>query len=391
MSSAGPVDPGTGRTAAGTADRIGRLASLQPLTVARWLASTDAVDGDGPFRVVDGTVVSADISGFTRLAERLADQGVRGAAEALIGTINRCFVPMVDDIVDRGGDVLKFGGDAVFALFIGADHQRRAAAAAAAMQRDLVAVDLGVDLTLSMTVGIASGPVELILAGTARRELIVHGTVVDQCLRLESDAEPGEILIADATAAALPSAWITEPEPEVLALVPDVDEAPPPQRAGDDGAPEAVRHRLSEERWSEALGQNLAAAIDAFDETSGEIRVVTVGFVHLPTAALDDATVAAVVERAIERCGRYGATMLSTDVAPGGLKILLAAGAPTAGEGDEDAMLATLTDLVLAPDAPPMRAGVNRGLVFAGFLGSPRCRTFTVMGDPTNLAARLLG
>ena len=47
------------------------------------------------------------------------------------------------------------------------------------------------------------------------------------------------------------------------------------------------------------------------------------------------------------------------------------------------------SELVLAEDAPAMRAGVNRGLVYAGFLGSERCRTFTVMGDTTNLAARL--
>ena len=55
-----------------------------------------------------------------------------------------------------------------------------------------------------------------------------------------------------------------------------------------------------------------------------------------------------------------------------------------------------------APDAPrgprdhgrraplPIRIGVNRGSVFAGEVGPPYRRTFTVMGDAVNLAARLM-
>src|SRR5204863_1562554 len=40
--------------------------------------------------------------------------------------------------------------------------------------------------------------------------------------------------------------------------------------------------------------------------------------------------------------------------------------------------------------AARIKAGVNRGRVFAGFLGSTDRHTYTVMGDPVNLAARLM-
>ena len=43
------------------------------------------------------------------------------------------------------------------------------------------------------------------------------------------------------------------------------------------------------------------------------------------------------------------------------------------------------------PGVPlPIRIGVNRGSVFAGEVGPPYRRTFTVMGDAVNLAARLM-
>src|SRR5206468_10947044 len=38
----------------------------------------------------------------------------------------------------------------------------------------------------------------------------------------------------------------------------------------------------------------------------------------------------------------------------------------------------------------PLRAGVNRGHVFVGALGAQDRRTYTVMGDAVNLAARLM-
>ncbi len=364
-----------------SSDGLDRLASLQSLTVRRWLAESPNVR----HRTVEGSVLSADISGFTRLAERLGELGVRQAAESLNDTINRCFVPMIDEVYQRNGDVLKFGGDAIFALFEGPDHRRQASAAALNLQWLLSTVDLGVDITLSMTVGVASGAIPLSLVGRGRRELIVLGPVVDECLRLEADAEPGEVLISAETAAALPPPWVIEPEPGIKALsdviaidfrLPSETTAVPPLDLVD---------------WPVVIGQDLAGAVDSFAGTAGEVRIVTIAFVFLPTDGLDPEAVAVAVERAMAICGRYGVTFLSTDVAPGGVKMLLSAGAPKAGDGDEDAMLGAMAELVLAEEAAVMRCGVNRGLVYVGFLGSPRCQTFTVMGDSTNLAARLLG
>ena len=64
------------------------------------------------YREIDGSMLSADISGFTALSERLADKGKAGAEE-ITSLINRCFSALIDAAYEYGGEVLKFGGDAI--------------------------------------------------------------------------------------------------------------------------------------------------------------------------------------------------------------------------------------------------------------------------------------
>ena len=80
-----------------------------------------------PHLEVAGTLVSADLSGFTKLSERLAGLGREGAEE-LTTLLNACFTGMITEIERYGGDVLKFGGDALLILYRGRDHTARACA-----------------------------------------------------------------------------------------------------------------------------------------------------------------------------------------------------------------------------------------------------------------------
>ena len=63
-----------------------------------------------------GTTLFADISGFTALTERLAQQGPAGA-ETLTHLLNTYFDQLIDLITDSGGDVVKFAGDALIVTF----------------------------------------------------------------------------------------------------------------------------------------------------------------------------------------------------------------------------------------------------------------------------------
>ena len=61
-------------------------------------------------------VLLADISGFTKLSEQLSSLGNDGL-ECLSDTLNDYFARMIDMIYAHGGDVMKFAGDALLAVW----------------------------------------------------------------------------------------------------------------------------------------------------------------------------------------------------------------------------------------------------------------------------------
>src|SRR3954452_23121583 len=119
-----------------------------------------AVEPRRRVRAIDGTCVFVDVSGFTKLSERLARRGGRGGAEQLADAIGRCFERLLAVAYDKGGALLKFGGDALLLLFDGASHTDRACASAVAMNEELRAhgaVRTGsANVQLRMSVGLHS-------------------------------------------------------------------------------------------------------------------------------------------------------------------------------------------------------------------------------------------
>ena len=86
--------------------------------------------------------------------------------------------------------------------------------------------------------------------------------------------------------------------------------------------------------------------------------------------------------------GTYGVTWLESDIDVDAVKLYFTAGAPSSTGDDAKGMLRALRDVIDASPVP-LRAGVHRGHVFTGDIGSVGRRTYAVMGDPVNLAARL--
>ena len=105
--------------------------------VPRVLLDHLATEPERRVRAVEGTCVLVDVSGFTKLSERLARRGGREGAEQLADAIGACFESLLAVAYDKGGGLLKFGGDALLLLFDGAAHRERACASALAMAERL--------------------------------------------------------------------------------------------------------------------------------------------------------------------------------------------------------------------------------------------------------------
>src|SRR4051812_749766 len=112
------------------AQAVAELVPYAPRLAREWPASTVAQE-------LEGSLVSVDLSGFTALSERLAAKG-RAGAEELVFLISAVFDGLIGAAAERGGDVLKFRGDALLIFFDGPGHERRACVAAGEMQ-DLIA------------------------------------------------------------------------------------------------------------------------------------------------------------------------------------------------------------------------------------------------------------
>src|ERR671927_330492 len=90
----------------------GLLASYVPKLIQKRVAQ-NSLPIDSPLaRDFQAAVLFADISGFTALTERLAEKGKAGA-EILARILNDYFGQLIDLVYDYGGDVVKFGGDAI--------------------------------------------------------------------------------------------------------------------------------------------------------------------------------------------------------------------------------------------------------------------------------------
>ena len=90
-------------------------------------------DRDRQHRAIDGSLAFVDISGFTKLTERLARVG-RAGSEEISDLLETTFGALLAATRSDGADLVKWAGDAVFLLFRGPDHAMHAARAAARMR-----------------------------------------------------------------------------------------------------------------------------------------------------------------------------------------------------------------------------------------------------------------
>lgn len=366
------------------------MSELTPF-VPRLLLDWQAEETGSMWREVDGTLVFMDISGFTAMSERLSKKGKVGAEE-VTDIINATFTDLLRVAYEVEGSLLKFGGDALLLFFEGDQHALRACYAAAEMRsalqsRGRIQTSAG-SVSLQMSVGINSGEFQFFLVGSSHRELILTGPEATWTVLMESAAGVGEILLSPSTAMVVGDSYLGAEKsggrllrsfpdrttrPDITSISTDVDVSrfiPTSIRGyleGGGGDPEHRQVTVSFIRFGDLDGLMLEVGIEEVASRLGEL-ITTV------QAAVDE----------------YEICFLGTDIDRSGGKIILTAGAPEAHEDDEERMLRAVRRLAGRGCEIDLSIGVHTGHVFAGAIGPFYRRTYTVMGDAVNTAARVM-
>jgi class 3 adenylate cyclase/tetratricopeptide (TPR) repeat protein len=340
----------------------------------------------------DGTVVFVDLSGFTRLSERLSRKGREGA-EQLVDTISSCFSVLLAHSYDNGGSLLKFGGDALLLWFDGAQHVERAGDSAVEMRKKLREIGhirtAASEVVLRMSVGVHSGAYQMFLVGGSHREFLIAGPAVGCVVAMEAAASAGQILVSGSTAALLSSRCLGgETGPGVLLSRSPAIERRVGFASGWRPPDEVVASCLST-----ALRAHLLSAPAAPEHRTAVASFLQFGSLDQLIADQGPAAAARAIDQLVrvaqDAADRYEVCFLGSDVASDGGKLLFSSGAPRAVGDSDERMLLAMRHIIEAEPQLPVRIGVNRGHVFTGEVGPPYRRTYAVMGDVVNLAARL--
>jgi len=428
---------------ASTLDHLTKLLNVVITYLPRYLVHTELAQLDALARsfpleaggeFLHGALLFADISGFTAMSERLSTLGREGA-EQVTEIVNRYFGVMLQVLFAHGGDLFKFGGDALLAFFPDSESvpgSLNSLFASWEMQRAMsafhqVTTSLGA-FPLQMKIGLNAGPIFAARLGTAaERQFVVTGSTVNATARAESLAVAGQILASPAVyqhiAATRPSPDIRfDPGPSDHFLVEGITSTLVPAQTTarlaaaqvhQPGEPpvDALRRILTAlDRLIPYLPAGLLPRLvsdPSRRETSSEHRLVGILFANFMGATeLTDRLGPGRADAIAQALNRYYVTMQQAiaryegvvnkiDVSDHGDKLMALFGAPIAHEDDAERAVRAALDMQAAEkDAGPIllsqRIGISTGLVFAGHVGSAERREYTVMGDEVNLAARLM-
>jgi class 3 adenylate cyclase len=172
---------------------------VSPEVVQALLESPDGLRFGGEKRRV--TILMSDLRGYTRFAEQ-------GDPAWVMEVLNGYLARMTDIVVEHGGTINEFIGDAIFAVFGAplphADHAERAAACALAMQRAMGEINDGHAARglprFEMGIGVNTGEAVVGNIGSEQRaKYAVVGSAVNVAARVEGATVGGQTYVSAAT------------------------------------------------------------------------------------------------------------------------------------------------------------------------------------------------
>jgi class 3 adenylate cyclase/tetratricopeptide (TPR) repeat protein len=350
-----------------------------------------------------------DFSGYTMLTEAFVNRhGTLHGADRMTFWLNQAYDCLIELIHRFGGCVVGFSGDAMTCWFDG-DSGHRACIAALKM-RDAVeslskeCTDIEKVQPLAIKVSIASGLVQRLTVGKPEFRLydLLAGRILEHTATGEHLAQRNEIILHRSTCQAMGS---------------DVKVVPIHDGSGQQRDDFFLFKRLSVEvspqPWSLEYNSQIRAeqllpwlhfpvfeSINAGqDDYLAELRrcvslfLKFEGFQDGQQGFLSERRLAEFLASVQDILNHYGGYLIQLTVGDKGSYLYAAFGAPVGHDNDPQRAVSAAQDLMLTlsvnPETNP-RIGLAHGLMRTGAYGGQSRRTYGVLGDAANTAARLM-
>lgn len=324
----------------------------------------------------------ADISGFTALAERLDQEGAEGA-ERLTLVLNRYFGEFIQIVHQHGGDVAKFAGDALLAVWRAEAPQNvhnqahRVHACGLALQDFMSRQDPEGPIQLKMKVAVSTGQLNMVCIGGLlnRREMVLSSPALAELGKANDEAEAGDFIVC----ASLKPYLNQKPSEQPQAPTLSTKLCEQALQIGLEFIPAAIRKSLNAKQ----------------DDWINENRQVSILFVNLsefagqlPVETTQQCMIA--LQRSLYTV-EGSVNKISVD--DKGVSLMGVLGMPPFTHADDPQRAlkaAILMHQELCHLGIKHQIGVSTGTVFCGVVGTTKRREYTIMGDAVNLSARLM-
>jgi predicted ATPase/class 3 adenylate cyclase len=353
-----------------------------------------------------------DLSGFTRLTEKLMQKGPEGAEE-LSYSLNQIFQPMVTLVYQNGGFIPYFAGDSFTAIFPLSQQteehelthpQRMAHVALKAIHTAQLALRRFVDAheqtdsvlalhNIGIKIGLSEGDVEWGIVGDTRKAYYFRGEPIDGCSQAQVLACSLEMVCDERFLAFLNPLGIQADaveegyfrlnvEDDKLAgtLEPDANAETGPLKLPKPD-PQILKDFFPEEVFSASL--------------TGEFRNVVSVFVSFDGVGTHEA-MQLFAKVVLDQSLNFGGYFKEIDFGDKGGVMLCLFGAPVSFENNTEralefasAIQEDLRDLESLTGAR-YRMGITSGIAFTGVIGSQERCQYAAVGARVNLAARLM-
>lgn len=359
-----------------------------------------------PDRTV-GAALFADISGFTPLTRTLLHElGPRRGAEEILRQINPVYDALIDELHRYGGSVIVFAGDSI-TCWLDGDEGRRAVMCALAMQAAMaqfttVHSPAGTPISMAVKISVAVGAVRRFVVGDPAIQLIdaLAGETLDKMAAGEQLAERGEVLVGETAVSALNNniiidEWRVDENGRRFAAITAITDSP---IAPAEGWPTTLS--LPDNITRDWMLPAICERIVGGSGFLAELRPAASLFLQFGGLDFDSddaagAKLDAFTQWAQRILHKYEGYLLQMPIGDKGSYFAASFGAPIAHDDDAARAVAAALDLLQLPDElgfiTAVKIGISQGLMWAGAIGADARHTYAVMGDQTNMAARLMG